>query len=46
MVGNESGQGGHIEVILKGTITVIHDNVEEIKVSSGDTNSFVPGHDA
>ena len=46
MVGTDSCQAGHVGMILQGTLTVFHDNGEEITVSAGDAYSFAPGHDA
>ena len=46
MVGGDSGQAGHVGMVLKGSVRVRHDDGSEIVVSAGDAYSCAPGHDA
>tara|TARA_B100000700_G_scaffold206626_2_gene227122 strand:- start:881 stop:1249 length:369 start_codon:yes stop_codon:yes gene_type:complete len=45
-VGTESCQAGHVGMLIKGTLKVVHDDGTEIVVSAGEAYSFAPGHDA
>ena len=46
VVGTESCEAGHVGMILKGTIKIVHDDGSEMTVSAGEAFSCAPGHDA
>ena len=46
VVGTESCEAGHVGMILKGPIKIVHDDGSEMTVSAGDAYSCAPGHDA
>jgi len=46
VVGTESCEAGHVGMILKGTLKIVHDDGSEMTISAGDAYSCAPGHDA
>ena len=46
VVETESCEAGHVGMILKGTIKIVHDDGAEMTVSAGEAFSCAPGHDA
>ena len=46
VVGTEGCEAGHVGMILKGTIKIVHDDGAEMTVSAGEAFSCAPGHDA
>ena len=46
VVETKSCEAGHVGMILKGTIKIVHDDGSEMTVSAGEAFSCAPGHDA
>ena len=46
VVGTESCEAGHVGMILKATIKIVHDDGSEMTISAGEAFSCAPGHDA
>ena len=46
VVGTDSCEAGHVGMILKGTIKIVHDDGSDMTVSAGEAFSCAPGHDA